>query len=118
MSDPLEIKRRAAHHPDRPGEHCAAPPGRWLPIVDLRHCDARADCIIVCPNDVFALGRMDPEQFKRLRLPAKVRVSRHGRRVALTPNADQCRGCGLCVVACPEHALSLSDTRKGKAIEP
>jgi 4Fe-4S ferredoxin len=26
---------------------------------------------------------------------------------AYTPNAEACRACGLCVVSCPEHAISL-----------
>jgi NAD-dependent dihydropyrimidine dehydrogenase PreA subunit len=31
----------------------------------------------------------------------------HGGRVSYTSNADQCRACGLCVKACPEHAIKL-----------
>ena len=27
---------------------------------------------------------------------------------AYAPNADDCRACGLCVVACPEQAIVLT----------
>ncbi len=27
---------------------------------------------------------------------------------AYTPNADPCRACGLCVVACPEDSITLA----------
>jgi ferredoxin len=32
----------------------------------------------------------------------------HGLKIAYTPNVDACRSCGLCVAACPEHAITLA----------
>ncbi|MDH4249099.1 MAG: 4Fe-4S binding protein, partial [Deltaproteobacteria bacterium] len=29
------------------------------------------------------------------------------RRTAYTPHAQACKACGLCVTACPEHAITL-----------
>ena len=36
-----------------------------------------------------------------------LKLRTHGMKVAYTPNADACRACGLCVSACPEHAITL-----------
>ncbi len=103
----LEKKRRAAQHPDRPGEHCNAPGGIWTPVIDHGRCEAKSDCVVVCPNDVFEIRRIDDGDFADLGTFAKFRVMAHRRQTAYTPNADACRACGLCVVACPESAISL-----------
>ncbi|MBV8645185.1 MAG: 4Fe-4S binding protein, partial [Candidatus Eremiobacteraeota bacterium] len=31
----------------------------------------------------------------------------HGMQTAYAPLADACKACGLCVVACPEDAITL-----------
>ncbi len=109
----LATKRRAAQDPNRPGLRCNAPPGTWGPVVDHSRCEAKSDCVVVCPNDVFEVRRMDDADFSVLPVMAKIRVMAHRRQTAYTPNLERCRACGLCVVACPEHAISLiASTRK------
>jgi len=103
----LEKKRRAAQHPDRPGERCSAPAGSWTPVIDHARCEAKRDCVEVCPNDVFDVRRIDDADYAALGRFAKLRVVAHRRQTAYAPHADDCRACGLCVVACPEHAITL-----------
>ena len=103
----LDKKRRAAQHPDRPGERCNAPAETWTPIVDHGRCEAKSDCVVVCPNDVFEIRRIGDDDFSRLSPIARLRVLAHRRKTAYTPKADACHACGLCVVACPESAITL-----------
>ena len=107
-TNPAKVKRAAAH-PERPGSDCKADPGALRPLVDFRRCEGKRDCIEVCPYDVFEVRRMDDADFAPLTLKAKLKQIVHGRQVAYAPRADQCRACGLCVVACPESAISLSE---------
>lgn len=102
-----EKARRAAKDPKRPGEKCQAEPGTYRPIVDRARCEGKSDCVEVCPHAVFEVRRIDDADFARLSLLGRLKSRAHGRKTAYTPAADQCRACGLCVVACPENAISL-----------
>lgn len=102
-----EKAKRAADHPARPGERCGAEPGRWLPRVDHGRCEGKKDCVEVCPYDVFEVRRIDDADFAALGVLGKLKSIAHGRQTAYTPGADRCRACGLCVVACPEKAITL-----------
>ena len=99
--------RRAAKHPKRPGELCRAEPGVWVPDVDLRRCEGKGDCVEVCPHGVFEVGQVERSAYEALPWFARFKLKVHGLKVAHTPHADACQACGLCVVACPEHALRL-----------
>lgn len=33
-------------------------------------------------------------------------------------NEEECKGCGLCVAACPPHVLKLSDSFNGRGYHP
>jgi 4Fe-4S ferredoxin len=102
-----EKARRAAQHPDRPGEKCAAEPGAHRPVVDRNACEGKSDCVEVCPYDVFEVTRIHDEDFSALSFLGKMKSRAHGRLTAYTPHADLCQACGLCVVACPEKAIRL-----------
>lgn len=102
-----EKARRAAKHPDRPGESCRAAAGRWRPVVDRARCEGKHDCVEVCPYGVFEVRRMADSDFARLSLLGRLKSLAHRRQTAYTPAAEACQACGLCVVACPEKAISL-----------
>lgn len=103
-----EKARRAAKHPDRPGEQCRAEPGTWVPVVDRNKCEGKRDCVEVCPESVFEVRRIDDADFAQLSFLGKLKSRAHKRMTVYTPAADACRACGLCVVACPEKALRLT----------
>ena len=99
--------RRAARDPNRPGEQCRAAPSTYAPVVDRNKCEAKGECVDVCPYRVFEVGRIEPGDFAALGLLGKLKSLAHGRKTAYTPRAAACQACGLCVVACPEDAIEL-----------
>ena len=103
-----ETAKRAAAHPSRPGQECKAEPGRWAPVIDRNRCEGKKDCIEVCPYDVFEVRRIDDQDFASLGMLGKLKSIAHGRQTAYTPGADRCQACGLCVVSCPEKAITLT----------
>ncbi len=102
-----EKARRAARHPNRPGEKCGADAGAYRPVIDRNACEGKRDCVEVCPYGVFEVRRIDDEDFFRLSFLGKLKSRAHRRLSAYTPQANLCQACGLCVVACPEKALTL-----------
>jgi NAD-dependent dihydropyrimidine dehydrogenase PreA subunit len=108
-----EKARRAAKHPRRPGERCRAEPSVFLPKVDWGRCEGKADCVAVCPYSVFEVRTVDDHIFQTLPVLTRLKLWVHGKKAAFTPRADACQACGLCVVACPEKAVTL--IRMGEA---
>ena len=99
--------RRAARHPDRPGELCKAAPAAFRPVIDHGRCEGKSDCLAVCPFDVFEVRKIDDADWKPLRVLAKIKVLAHRKQTAYAVRASACQACGLCVVACPEKAIRL-----------
>lgn len=102
-----EKAKRAAAHPDRPGEECKAEPGTARPRVDPRRCEGKSDCAEVCPYDVFEIGPIDEAVYRAMPAMVRFKLWVHGKKTAHVPRAEACRACGLCVVACPEKAITL-----------
>lgn len=86
---------------------CKQEPGIIIPVVSLKRCEGKGDCVEVCPENVFQIRRIDDSDYRNLGTLQKFKLRVHGMKVAYTPNADACRACGLCVSACPEHAITL-----------
>jgi 4Fe-4S ferredoxin len=87
---------------------CRGEPGSLSPVVDHGRCEGKAECVEVCPFDVFEVRRIDDADFARLGAFAKLRSLAHGRKTAYTPRASACEACGKCVAACPEKAITLA----------
>ena len=87
---------------------CKAKPGEFAPVIDRSRCEGKADCVRVCPVNVFEVRRMEDADFARLGALAKLRSVAHRRRSAYTPRASECEACGKCVEACPEKAIKLA----------
>ena len=92
---------------DAPSTACKGTPGRVVPVIDRNRCEAKADCVRVCPYGVFSIHSLTTEDRATLSLRGRVKAFFHGGKQAYTPKADQCHACGLCVTACPEGAIKL-----------
>jgi NAD-dependent dihydropyrimidine dehydrogenase PreA subunit len=99
--------RRLTDHPRRRGEGCAAKPAICRPVVDRKRCEGKADCVSICPYNVFEIRTVDDVEYRALPVVARIKLWMHGKRTAYTPRSDACQACGLCVLACPERAISL-----------
>lgn len=81
--------------------------GKMVPLVDFNRCEAKADCVAVCPFQVFEIRRIEPADKAGLSLRGRIKTFFHGSKKAYTPNAIACQACRLCVQACPENAIQL-----------
>lgn len=84
------------------------PAGKLMPVVDAQRCEGAGPCVQVCPVNVFTLRQPSRAENAALDWKAKVKVWVHGGKQAFVTDADACRGCGLCVEACPERAIKLA----------
>lgn len=53
------------------------------------------------------MRRIDRADYQGLDLRHRLKVRIHGMKMAYTPGAADCQACGLCVVVCPENAITL-----------
>jgi NAD-dependent dihydropyrimidine dehydrogenase PreA subunit len=58
-------------------------PGKVVPVVDRRRCEAKEDCVAVCPYHVFEVRTLALEDRAGLSLLARLKAFAHGNRQAL-----------------------------------
>jgi len=89
-------------------DKCKPDAGIFAPVIDRGRCEGKADCVVICPYDVFELDILPPEDRTGLNTLAKIKGFVHSWKQAFAVNAEACRACGLCVSACPERAIKLA----------
>lgn len=88
-------------------QDCPSEAGRIVPVIDRAKCEAKADCVQVCPYQVFEVRQLTSTERKDLSLTSQVKLFVHGGKQAFAVSAENCHACGLCVKACPEKAIKL-----------
>jgi NAD-dependent dihydropyrimidine dehydrogenase PreA subunit len=86
---------------------CAETGGRFAPRIDRNRCEAKADCVRVCPYHVFEIRPLGAEERSRLSFGGRLKAWAHGGKQAFAVAAEACHACGECVKACPEDAIRL-----------
>ncbi len=90
-----------------PGAVCKGEPGRVVPVIDRRRCEAKAACVAVCPYGVFEIRSLATADRAALPVLGRLKAWAHGNRQAYVVRAADCRACRMCVQACPEGAIRL-----------
>ena len=88
-------------------ESCLEESGKVVPVVDRNRCEAKEDCVVVCPYDVFEIRSLSKTDRASLSLLGRVKAWAHGNKQAYVVQPENCHACQLCVEACPENALRL-----------
>jgi len=89
---------------------CEKQAGRMMPVIDRSRCEAKADCVSMCPYQVFEIHTLTTAERRELSVLGRLKLLVHGGKQAFAVRADACRACGLCVRACPEQAITLVPT--------
>jgi NAD-dependent dihydropyrimidine dehydrogenase PreA subunit len=91
---------------------CEGEPGRVAPVIDRNRCEAKAECVAVCPYHVFEVRPLAPADRAGLSFVGRLKAWAHGHRQAYLVRPDDCHACQRCVVACPEDAIRLAPLRR------
>lgn len=91
----------------KPDPDCKFDAGVMVPVIDPLRCEAKGPCVPICPYDVLQIRTVTAEEKAKLPLMGRFKLLVHGGKQAFVFDPDACRGCGLCVKACPEKAIKL-----------
>jgi NAD-dependent dihydropyrimidine dehydrogenase PreA subunit len=92
-------------NPDK--SNCSEVTEKIMPVVNFNSCAGKADCVAVCPYDVFEMRPITKQDKAKLNLKGHIKTFFFKQKAYVT-NPDQCHSCGLCVQACPENAIKLT----------
>jgi len=87
---------------------CKHSAGEFAPRIDRNKCEGKADCVRVCPYQVFQIGTLPVPERSELSFKGRIKGFAHGYKQAFAVRAELCHACGLCVEACPEKAITLA----------
>jgi 4Fe-4S ferredoxin len=86
---------------------CKHAAGVFIPHINRNRCEGKGPCVDACPYGVLASRKFERGELAGLSLLGTIKAWVHGGTQADVIAPDMCRGCGLCVQACPEHAITL-----------
>ena len=91
-----------------PSDVCRTEPVAVAPVIDRNRCEAKEDCLRVCPYDVFEIRSPSVEDRRALAWIGRLEAWAHGNEQAFVVRPDDCHACKPCVDACPENVLRLA----------
>ncbi len=86
---------------------CSETPSASRPVIDRNRCEAKGECVRVCPYQVFELRALTQGDKESMSFLGRLKARFHGNRQAFVARPQACHACGLCVAACPEEAIRL-----------
>jgi 4Fe-4S ferredoxin len=87
---------------------CKPAPTGSRPVIDRNRCEAKEDCVVVCPYDVFEVRVLTAAERGGVSIRGRLNLVFHRGRQAVVVAPEACHACGLCVAACPERAIRLT----------